>query len=71
VYRLHSPNLDYSSWRDVTLLVSVAAGLRYWLLNTVTPGYNDNGLYDASSIVSDILLYQLILTVNRKFTHLA
>jgi hypothetical protein len=27
---------------------------------TVEPGYNDIGLYDTSSITSDILWYQLI-----------
>jgi hypothetical protein len=27
---------------------------------TVDPGYNDIGLYDISSIASDILWYQLI-----------
>jgi hypothetical protein len=29
-------------------------------LITVEPGYNDTGLYNASSIASDILWYQLI-----------
>jgi hypothetical protein len=28
--------------------------------NTVQPGYNDIGLYDTSSIASDILWYQLV-----------
>jgi hypothetical protein len=28
--------------------------------STLEPGYNDIGLYDASSIASDILWYQLI-----------
>jgi hypothetical protein len=28
--------------------------------STVEPGYNDTGLYDTSSIASDILWYQLI-----------
>jgi len=28
--------------------------------NTVVLGYNDIGLYDTSSVASDILLYQLI-----------
>jgi len=28
--------------------------------NTVEPGYNDIGLYDTSSITSDILWHQLI-----------
>jgi hypothetical protein len=35
------------------------------LMYKVEPGYNDVGLYDTSSIVSDILWYQLFLTVNR------
>ena len=29
-------------------------------VNTVEPGYNDIGLYDTTSIASDILWYQLI-----------
>jgi hypothetical protein len=28
------------------------------IYNTVEPGYNDIGLYDTSSIASDILWYQ-------------
>jgi hypothetical protein len=29
-------------------------------ISTVEPGYNDIGLYDTSSIASDILWYELI-----------
>jgi hypothetical protein len=32
----------------------------YVRVYTVEPGYNDIGLYDTSSITSDILWYQLI-----------
>jgi hypothetical protein len=32
----------------------------YIALYTVEPAYNDIGLYDTSSIASDILWYQLI-----------
>jgi hypothetical protein len=36
--------------------------------NTVEHGYNDIGLYDTSPIASDILWYQLIVTVNHNIT---
>jgi hypothetical protein len=29
-------------------------------MNTLEPGYNDIGLYDTSSIASDMMWYQLI-----------
>jgi hypothetical protein len=35
-------------------------GSEIFHLITVEPGYNDIGLYDTSSITSDILWYQLI-----------
>ena len=34
---------------------------------TVEPGYNDIGLYDTSSIASDILWYQLILYITYSY----
>jgi hypothetical protein len=34
--------------------------IAYSVQCTVEPGYNDIGLYDTSSIASDILLYKLI-----------
>jgi hypothetical protein len=34
--------------------------MRYPLVNTVEPGYNDIALYDISPIASAILWYQLI-----------
>ena len=39
---------------------ALASILQTHLINTVERGYNDVGLYDTSSITSDILWYQLI-----------
>jgi hypothetical protein len=39
---------------------ALASILQTHLINTVERGYNNVGLYDTSSITSDILCYQLI-----------
>ena len=39
---------------------ALASILQTHLINTVERGYNDVGLYDTSSITSDIMCYQLI-----------
>jgi hypothetical protein len=51
--------------------IDYAYGQIYIYIHTVEPGYNDIGLYDTSSIASDILWYQLIphsLTITLNFS---